>query len=778
MDSKSPFSPQSGQPGDSPKFARPIPRVANSNAGMPLAPQSPGMQVGDIYYILFRHKWTILVCSLVGFSLAAAFYKLNPPPYESRAKLFVRYVVAENKPLDPTGEVANMKSPDMRGETIMSAEREILTSFDVAKQVAEAIGPDKILPELSGDANGDLIRAAAVISGGLEVEAPRMSSVINVSFRHHDAALVQPVLAQVINRYLKTHVDIHRAVGIIGNFLTQETDQLRTRLARTEDELRKARNRAGIVSLDTSKREFAEEMIRIRDELMRTQAELAERTSILEQLAKQFPENKPVEAETPLPQAKIDEYQTVLARYSLLQKREQELLTLFTPENSRVKEVRGQLAEAETAKRKLEEENPALIRTAVTTNSTNAVPQSPGAFDYASETMRIGALQAKLKVLNAQMEQVRAQAATVDQMEGTILELLRKKELEEANYRYYAARLEQSRINEALGTGKVSNISEIQTPTPPAQDRKKILQIMAGLAVGGIALGLAWAFAYELFLDHSVRRPIDVERMLGLPLFLSIPVIGNKKKPRKAKKTAETLNTEESPATGPSSTALVQRDAEQSRLAVTSQLLYFHETLRDRLISYFESVNLTHKPKLVAVTGLDNGSGVTTTAAGLASCLSETGEGNVLLVDMTAGQGAAQQFYRGQKVCGLEEILSARASAQVEDNLFVVVEEPGRDRLSRILPQRFNKLVPQLKASNFDYIIFDMPPVSQISITPRLAGFMDMVLLVIESEKTNRDLVERATALLTQSKAHVGAVLNKTQTYVPKRLHQDSLSNF
>ena len=25
----------------------------------------------------------------------------------------------------------------------------------------------------------------------------------------------------------------------------------------------------------------------------------------------------------------------------------------------------------------------------------------------------------------------------------------------------------------------------------------------------------------------------------------------------------------------------------------------FHETLRDRLISYFESINLRHKPKLV-----------------------------------------------------------------------------------------------------------------------------------------------------------------------------------
>lgn len=144
---------------------------------------------------------------------------------------------------------------------------------------------------------------------------------------------------------------------------------------------------------------------------------------------------------------------------------------------------------------------------------------------------------------------------------------------------------------------------------------------------------------------------------------------------------------------------------------------------------------------------------------------------------MTKGQGSAQQFYQGKAVCGLEEVLDARDNAQIDGNLFVVGEEPGSEKLSRILPQRFNKLVPKLKASNFDYIIFDMPAVSQISITPRLAGFMDMVLLVIESEKTDREMVQRATALLAESKAHVGAVLNKTKNYVPASLHQENLGN-
>src|SRR5262249_55502718 len=73
----------------------------------------------------------------------------------------------------------------------------------------------------------------------------------------------------------------------------------------------------------------------------------------------------------------------------------------------------------------------------------------------------------------------------------------------------------------------------------------------------------------------------------------------------------------------------------------------FHETLRDRLITYFEVRNLTHKPKLVALTSCADGSGVSTTAAGLAASLSETGDGNVLLVDMNSQQGEAHHFYKG-----------------------------------------------------------------------------------------------------------------------------------
>ena len=93
------------------------------------------------------------------------------------------------------------------------------------------------------------------------------------------------------------------------------------------------------------------------------------------------------------------------------------------------------------------------------------------------------------------------------------------------------------------------------------------------------------------------------------------------------------------------------------------------------------------------------------------------------------------------------------------------------------MPNRFNDIVPKLKTSEFDYIIFDMPAVSPISVTPRLASFMDAVFLVIESEKANKDVVARATELLLKTNENIGAILNKTKSYVPQRLQEEYLGD-
>src|ERR1700722_6981793 len=151
------------------------------------APQAK-MSLGDIYFVLFRHKWKILVFSAKGFLAALALYLFSPPAYQSETELYIRYV-AEGKPLSSPGNDANTMSPDERGDSIMQTEVAILQSLDVVSAVVQDIGADKILAKYGG--GSDTNRAAYLIEKNLTIESLPGASMIQITFRHPDPEIVQ-----------------------------------------------------------------------------------------------------------------------------------------------------------------------------------------------------------------------------------------------------------------------------------------------------------------------------------------------------------------------------------------------------------------------------------------------------------------------------------------------------------------------------------------------------------------------------------------------------------
>jgi len=474
---------------------------------------------------------------------------------------------------------------------------------------------------------------------------------------------------------------------------------------------------------------------------------------------------------------------------------------------------------------------------------------------------QIAALETKVQKLTEQLNYVRGRSMELDSQSSKISELERTRKIEADNYNYFLTVQLKNDIDQNYGS-KSSNINVIQSPSAPSMDGRKLKKAEYFLAVAGVLFGLGLAFLIEMYIDRTVKRPVDIEAKLGVPLFLSIPYQNGKRSQNllaappstpltlrwEGANRSFTLNGSKTTIGASADSTVVVADesvsehhceifrrdgevmlkdlgsasgtyvdgqrvmeaalkphqtlrvgnvefsieknetkavevAKKSAAAMPPwdprhALRPFYETLRDRLITYFEVKNLTHNPKLVALTSCGDNAGVTSTAAGLAAALSETGEGNVLLVDMNVERGAAHHFYKGHLSCGIDEALKKdkRDEAKVQKNLYVVTESGSNsdeDSLPRVLPKRFTSLVPKLKASDYDYIIFDMPPMSQISITPRLARFMDMVMVVVESEKTDREVVQRAVNMLTEARANVGVVLNKRKKYVPKQLLQE-----
>ena len=136
---------------------------------------------------------------------------------------------------------------------------------------------------------------------------------------------------------------------------------------------------------------------------------------------------------------------------------------------------------------------------------------------------------------------------------------------------------------------------------------------------------------------------------------------------------------------------------------------------------------------------------------------------------MNVGRPEVHPFFRGTPSCSLSEALVGEP-APAGENLYLAVATPAGARQAQIIPKRFYDLMPHLKASDFDYIIFDMPPLNQTSITLATAAYMDKVVLVAEAGKSNRQAVKRAYMELSAVNANVSAVLNKLRSYTPKWL--------
>jgi Mrp family chromosome partitioning ATPase len=449
------------------------------------------------------------------------------------------------------------------------------------------------------------------------------------------------------------------------------------------------------------------------------------------------------------------------------------LLLEYTEAYPLVQTVRGQMATLSKQKAELEQAFPALKQVAL--GSVRGATNAPGG-DVSAQVIDVKRLHARVGVLGTILSNIQAEASRVLEKEPQIAELERLRNEQQKSYDLVVANLEQIHKGGSMVAGNAINMTFVEEPTPPKLDYKKLLKMVGAVLAGCIGLGVGLAFLIDLMLDRTIKRSLDVERHLRLPVWLTIPDTEwtNRLRwgwlPGRGAKRAPQVTTTAGNGSGAAQMAVAPWDA-------THHLQSYAEGLRERIMTYFEVRDMgAKKPKLVAVTGCGRGVGVSTLASGLAAELSKTGDGNVLLVDVNGDQGMAHSFHKGKPGCGVAEVLEpdSREEGLVQENLYVASLQEGTSaELAMVLPKRFSHLVPKFKASDYDYIIFDMPPVTPTSATPRLASHMDITLLVLESEKTGQHAAKRATALMRESQANVAAVLNKHRSHVPTSMAQE-----
>ncbi len=735
-------------------------------------PESSNFNLRNILFALFKWKRTILGLALFGIVVAAGVYFFYPAVYESDARLLVRYVLERSgyDPVDALQGQGTRGGSGLTTDAVIAAEISILTSWDLSVQVAEALGPNRVLPDAKAPS---VVAAAAAINSGLSTTTSKGSNIIGVSYTNRKPEVTTQVLGELVTRYFTKHLEVHRSAGAF-DFVSQQSDQIRARLNQTEDALKALKAKAGVISLADSMASLNTQSSHLEDQLRAAENDLAEQQARVKQIERgglavdlNETDNTKDKANTkdnaaPPPQQAstkdIGDYQALVTNLTKLRETQLEMSAKYTPENVLVKMNQAHINDLENQKRDFEKKFPELAITGA---------RGSGQLDLRVERARLAGMKSKLDDLRRQKVELQDRMKQLADVGPQIASLERNKELEEANYKYYSGTLQKARVDEALDPSKMPNISAIQRPSPPGIVTTTRNKIALGFAGGGLALGISLALLFEMVLNHSYKRRSEVELQLRSPVMLSIPYQGINGRPRLR------LPWKNGQRAGKETP-----DKSKASLApweVEHFIRPYSEAIRDRLGLYFELHGVTHKPKLIGVTGFGEGAGTSTLAAGVAAALSETGDGKVLLVDVNAANGEVHPFFAGRPAASLTAAIEPQAAiTSAADNLYLATINRSGNKSAHLGLKKFFALVPNLKASDFDYIIFDMPPINQTSPTIGLAALMDKVLLVVEAEKTNRDVVKRGYRELVGSRADVAVVLNKTRSYGPNWLEGGS----
>ena len=744
----------------------------------------------DIYYILFRHKSKIVLGAIIGMLGAVGVYVWSPVDYRSEAKLLVRFI-EQDTGMDAQKGRGNILRPDRRGDKIMHTEIQVLKTRDLVETVVEEIGPEKIIEAeesrktfmdtveffatklgLSSDEQEELTdyqmrrEAVKLIKQNMTVRAPNRGNVINVAYYGPTKDLAKKVLDRVVDQYLQNHADVHKTHSSLSN-LVEKAEMSHEILLKTEADLLALRRELGATSFESAQELIFTELPSLRDQLRDTEADLAEweaRERVLRQVAPSLSQSSETVdgAATNLPPSEL------LDQLAILKEREMRLLATFKETSIPIVQIRKEI---EAIEKQLVLENPASFSVMRGTGDGRATDNMRLARLNAEAD--IAAFKSRIETLKKQLNVTSKEAEKVDAMGIRMAELRRKKALQEEKYLSYAQKLEEARIDSELDDG-IQNISKLQNPTDPSRFRGRMRDHIIMALAFGLGGGLAWAFLAERLIDRSIKRPSEVPLHSNSQVLLTVPRIESAGSMRR--RLPRPMGPKLLPAkAGGDSKSQSGGNHQSFESNFQSSFRPYFETLRDRVLLLLDPDIRTH---LIGITGCGKGAGASTTAAGLAITLARNGDGRVLLVEAGDLTHEVAEMEFGKAISGkLLEILSDNNSniTIVQPNLFVIsATEIGVDGETTASTGSFDDILNSVRDSNYDFVIFDLPPTHETSYALRIAPQLEGVILIAEAEKTDRNTLSHASALLERSKIKViGSILNKRRTYVPQWLQEE-----
>jgi capsular exopolysaccharide synthesis family protein len=365
--------------------------------------------------------------------------------------------------------------------------------------------------------------------------------------------------------------------------------------------------------------------------------------------------------------------------------------------------------------------------------------------EIAQKQVEVDGLEARLGALNERIGELQTSMKNLPTQSIEMAQLQRERRSSERVYSYVREKLQETRMSleSEVGYAEVIRAAGPGYPLSPGWQKNLIFGFMLGLVLGGGIVVLRDQ------LDTSIREPDDLHdhghRLAGVVPSMDELIekdFGGKK--------------------------AIEIDGQQiqtSLVMLTSPMSAVAESYR-RIRTNLQFSRPDRKLRTLAVSSADKGEGKTTTSANLAFALASAGK-RTLLVDADLRRPRLHELLDLPREPGLSQLLydDSRSLDRFSTTLNDLHVVPGGEDVPNpaelMGSQRMGELVEELQ-QQFDYVIFDTPPVLLFSDALGLASQCDGTLLVASADSTDGRAFDHAVELLHDVEADVlGAILNR-----------------
>lgn len=683
------------------------------------------------YWLVIKRRWipASIVFGVV-VVLAALFASSQKPIYQADGTVLVK--ASSTSTLTGLGEgLGEIDALDTQNSPL-DTQVELVRSNSILQKV---IARTNLV-----DSKGKPMKIEA-LSKALMVKGIAGTDVLRISYQSNDPQEAADVVNATIELFIQNNVEVNRAEAVSARkFIDEQLPATEIALQEADSNLRKFREKNNVIVLDEESKGAVEIITDLENQIAEAKAQLGDVTARLKELSRRVGVS-PQQAVTYASLSQSSGVQEVLKQLQVAQQElaveqtryqrghpkinnlERQIVGINALLQERVTQIVGETGQIPIEKLQLGSLEQTLISDLITTN-----------------TEQLG-VASRLSALSNAQSIYKQRAGVFPGLEQMQRELERKSDVAQITYEALLAQLQEIQIAENQNVGNASIVSPALVPNTPVSLRK--LLILAGGVAVGMLSGIAVAFALDLS-DQSVKTLKQAKELFGYTLLGVIPTFSKQ---------------------GTSSTysrklhngvpRIIIRDAPRSPASQAYQMLRAN----------LKFLSLDKVLRTIVITSSVAKEGKSEVSANLAAAIAQLGR-RVLLVDADMRCPSQHHIWNLTNAAGLSHVIVNQvclgaAVREVMPNLYVLPAGAiPPNPISLLDSQRMSALLDRFSIE-YDFVIFDTPPLSGTADAAVLGRLADGILLIVRPDVVTFARTGAVKELLTQSRQNVlGIVVN------------------